>query len=153
MLKELRKKIASFVAHDYVSELKVSRETEINNRVAKIIAQMDPFEPILKEFHGTFSQEYERPEDKLAEKDQIQMYMWGFQQDNDKYFRYMIDWIMDVCANATLKRANVTPERILYGRAELATMLLLKKEVARLSGLYKEIIKRPEDFDKSKTVE
>lgn len=109
-----------------------------NRRFAEMVSKMDPLEPILKEFHGIFSKEYERPEDKLDAKGQLNMEMWGFQQDTDPYFEYVTDWIMNTHANETLKKAPVTTDRILYGRALLAVMLLFKNEVRRLANLYRD---------------
>ena len=51
-------------------------DMEVNQRVAHVLASMDPFEPLLKEFHGIFSEEHERVEDPLDEKGQLQMRVW-----------------------------------------------------------------------------
>lgn len=150
-IRSIREKIARFIA----PELSKSIDNEINQRTALIISKMDPFEPLLREFHGVFSEEFDHPEENLDERDRIGMMMWGYQQKNDRFFKYMTDWIMNTQGNETLKKAPVTTDRILYGRAQLSTMILFKKEIGRLSSLYEdELAKRhPEGFDENLPIE
>jgi hypothetical protein len=126
---------------------------EVNRRVAQTLAQMDPFEPLLKEFHGIFSEEHERVEDPLDEKGQLQMKIWGWQNSSSPEFKRMTEWVMNTQGNESLKRAAVTPERILYGRAQISGMILFVREVERLSEAYKDMLKKPGEFDESATVE
>lgn len=137
-IKEIRIKIARWLASEYFEEA----DNRVSQRVASTIAKMDPFEPILKEFHGVFSKEYERPEDKLDERSQINMKMWGYRMHTDPCFKYMTEWIMNTHANEILKHAPVTPERILYGRAQISTMILFVKEVGRLASLYEDLLEK-----------
>ena len=145
-----RKKIAAFIYPEGVSE--------VNLRVAKIMADMDPLAPVLKMYHGVFSDEYERPEDKLDKRSQFNMKMWAWQMYRDPSFKYITDWIMNTFGNETLKRVPINDEklasqRLWYGRAQIATMILFKKEMKRLSKLYEEMTKSPEEFDKHTTIE
>lgn len=131
-------------------------DNRVNQRVAKIISEMDPFEPLMKQFHGVFSQEYERPEEKLSPQGQLGMAMWGYQQSRDPHFGYMTDWIMNTQANETLKRAPVTTERVMYGRAQISSMLIFTKEVKRLASIYEDIMnksKEDPDFNDSAAVD
>jgi len=138
MVEQLKTRIVRWLAKDYVKSLEVSHETKMNQRVAKIIADMDPFEPLMNEFHGIFSEEFTAPEDNLDYPGQLRLYMWGWQQHTDPHFHHLMNWIMNTQGNETLKHAPVTTDRILYGRAQLSTMLLFKKEVERLSNHYLE---------------
>lgn len=114
-------------------------QKEVNRRVAETLSKMDPFEPLMKKFHGVFGEEFERPEEQLNESGRFGMLVWGWQQKHDPSFKYMTDWIMNTQANESLKRAPVTPERILYARAQISTMILFVKEIGRLSNLYEEL--------------
>ena len=125
----------------------------VDQRVAMVLAQMDPFEPLLREFHGIFSEEHERVEDPLDEKGQLQMRVWGWQNAASPEFKRMTEWVMNTQGNESLKRAAVTPERILYGRAQISGMILFVREVERLSEAYKDMLKKPGEFDESTTVD
>src|ERR1035441_2802519 len=117
----LRKKIASFIYPEGINE--------VNMRVAKMMSSMDPLEPVLKLFHGIFSIEYERPEDKLDKKSQFNMKMFAWRTVKDPNFEYLTAWVMNQAANETIKRAPITVERVQYGRAQLANMILFKREL------------------------
>ena len=135
----LRKKIASFIYPEGVQE--------VNLRVAEIINKTDPLEPVLKMYHGVFSEEYERVEDILDKRSQLNLKMWAHQMYKDPSFKYVTDWIMNTFGNETLKRAPISVERTQYGRAQISSILLFKRELERLSNLYKEMLKQPEEFD------
>lgn len=130
-------------------------DMEVNRRVAKIFSEMDPFEPLMREFHGIFSEEFEHPEDNLDYPSALRLYMWGWQQETDPHFQHLMNWIMNTQANETLKHAPVNTDRILYGRAQLSTMLLFKKEVKRLSNQYLEekLKLEGQDFDNTVVVD
>lgn len=130
-------------------------DKEVNRRVAATLAQMDPFEHLLREFHGIFSQEYERVEDQLDAKGQLMMRQWGFQNAETPAFKYLTEWVMNTQANETLKKAPVTTERVLYGRAQISCMILFVREVKRLSEAYKDMLdnNKGEDFDPSEAAE
>ncbi len=145
MWSTIRKKIADFIYPEQIDEA--------NLRVAKIIAGMDPWEPVLKLFHGVFSEEYERPEDNLDARSQMSLYMWANHAYKDPGFKYVTDWICNTFGNETLKRAPISAERTQYGRAQISSIILFKKEMKRLSNLYEESIKPDGDFDKHITVE
>jgi hypothetical protein len=154
MLKDFRKKIAYFL---YPQIKKDEREIEdnINQRVAMVLSKMNILDYLLKDFHGTFSTEYERPEDKLTERGQLSLKMFGYQQSKDPNFEYLSAWIADHFANDMLRHAAVTPERILYGRAQISFVELWKREIQRLSNLYEDELNKNkiQIFDKTKSVE
>lgn len=131
-----------------------SLTSEVNRRVATTLAQMDPFEPLLKEFHGIFSQTHERVEDPLDAFGQLAMRVWAYQNADNPAFKRMTEWIMNTQGNETLKNAAVTPERILYGRAQISGMVLFIREVKRLAEAYKDELAsgRLEDFDRSSPI-
>jgi hypothetical protein len=159
MLNKLRVKLANIIAPDYIQGLSVIREKEIqqkvNQRIADTLGKMDILDILLKDFHGTFSKVYERPEDKLDAKSRLGMVMWGYTQSKDPHFEYITSWIEDTYANETIRHAAVTPERILYGRALIAMVELLKREVNRLSNIYEEMLEnnKVQDFDPNITIE
>lgn len=136
-----------------LAEREANITNEVNQRVAQTLAQMDPFEPLLKEFHGIFSEEHERVEDPLDEKGQLSMKIWGWQNAESPAFKRMTEWVMNTQANESLKRAPVTPERILYGRAQISGMILFVREVKRLSEAYKDMLQKPGEFDASTPLE
>lgn len=158
-----RIKIANFFAEEYIRGLKDIKKqseadaiAEINTRVAEVVSKMDPFEPVMKLFNGVFSKEYERPEDSLSEQHKVTFYMWAYRQIRDPDFLHLIDWVTDNAGNTTMKRASpLTAERAQYGRAQIANMLLLKKEVGRLSSLYEDILEKNKEqkFDPSVSVD
>lgn len=145
MVEGLKKKIARWLTKDYVVSLEAEHakrllavDMDVNVRVAKIISEMDVFEPLMKKYHGVFSEDLEHPEERLDYPSRLQLYMWGWQQKTDPSFMFITNWIMNTQGNETLKHAPVTTDRILYGRAQLSTMLLFRNEVERLSNLYQE---------------
>ena len=141
----IRKKLANFLYPEGVQE--------VNLRVAEIINKTDPLDPVLKLFHGIFSEEFARPEDNLDKKSQINMKMFANRTINDPSFTYLTDWVMNQAGCETIKRAPITVERVQYGRAQIANMLLFKRELERLSNLYKEMLKQPEEFDENISTE
>lgn len=152
MLKALRLYIASLFFSDLLDAIIRERkdiELEVNKRVAKFISQMDPFEPLLKHYNGIFSEEFERPEEKMDARSHLGFIMWAYTQRNDPNFTYLLDWIANSAGNETIKRASITPERIQYGRAQISNIVLIKREVSRLANLYEEKLAqgREEGFD------
>lgn len=149
MLDRLKKKAGEwFFAHQLKVILKKEREIDsiIGQRVAEIVSKMDPFEPLMKQFHGVFSEEYQHPEQQLSDPGQIQMEMLGFQLKDDPSFRYLTEWMMNTQGNATIKAPNLNRDTaldiMLYGRAQISTMILLKKEVSRLASLHQERLRK-----------
>lgn len=145
MFKKFCIKVGRFLASEYISGLEARAkdvEMKVNLRVAEYISKMDPFEPLMKQFHGVFSEEYEHPEDNLDDRSKLGFMMWAYQQKTDPSFRFMVEWIMNTQGNASLKRGNPTPETILYGRSQISNMILFRKEVGRLSLLYEEILEK-----------
>lgn len=136
--KKFRIWLARTLAPDYINEI----QTSTNARVASVLAKLDPFEPLMKEFKGIFVKEYEHPEDKLDARGQLMMRQWGYQLAEDPSFRYMMEWVMNTQGNETLKRAYPTPERIMYGRAQISSMILFKKEVERLAEAYRDELEK-----------
>ena len=157
MIKELRTKLGSFLAREHIADLSARAtrfEERINQRVAKELAGMDPFEPLLREFKGVFSEEFERVEDRLSPRDSLGMKMWAFGVAKDPHFKHLLEWVMNSEANETLKRVPVTTDRILYGRAFIAAMILFRNEIRRLALLYEEELnKDKEDFNSEITTE
>ena len=137
-----------------LAEREANITLEVNQRVAQTLAQMDPLETLFKEFHGIFSEEHERVEDPLDEKGQLLMRTWAWQNRDHPAFKRLMDWIANTTGNETLKRAPVTTERILYGRAQISMVVLLNKEVRRLASAYEDMLnKKDTDFDSNVSVE
>lgn len=131
-------------------------EDEINRRVAATLMKMDPFEPLLQKYHGTFGKDYMRPEERLNKQSQMQMFMWGHMQHGDPSFKHFIQWILDTEGNKMVRLSNPTPETILFSRAMIAAPMLIRREVERLSGRYEEMmlaLKEGRDFDPTVAVE
>lgn len=151
MLKDFRKKIAYFLSPEYKKEQK-NIDDMINQRVAVTLSKMNILDYLLKDFHGTFSTEYERPEDRLNVGGQLSMKMWAFSQNRDPNFEYLSAWIADHFANDMLRHAAVTPDRILYGRAQIAFTELWRREIKRLSLLYEDLLEKNkiQNFDPNK---
>lgn len=156
-MRNLGRKLARLIAPAYFLEVERKSkdiDAEVGRRVAEIMSKMDPFEPLLKEFHGVFGEEFERVEEKLDARSSLLIETWGYQQRDDPSFKFMCDWIMNSQGNETLKRAPVSTERLLYGRAQIAGIVLLKNEVKRLASLYEERLRRgKEDFNHDLTAE
>ena len=155
MVDTFKKRIANFFARDYIRELENEVDMRVNRRVAEVLSKMDPFEPLLKEFHGAFSYEFERVEDALDERSKLNMSMWAYAQYRDPFFIRMLEWVMNSAGNQTIKRADPTEIRLMYGRAQISTMILLRDEIKRLSSVYEEILEKskPKSFDKQLSVE
>lgn len=132
-----------------------SLDDEIGRRVAQALAQMDPFEPLMREYGSIFSDEYERMEEKLNPQSQMQLMMWGYRQKDDPSFKYFMDWCINTYAQAAIKKGHPTPETILYGRAQISAPILMKKEVSRLALLYEDLLRKQkgEEFDADLSVE
>lgn len=165
MLTQFRNRLARAIAPKYFKMLeeaadqanKRAHEAEFsaNQRYAKMVADMDPLEPLFAKLSIVYSQEFTRPEEKLNEAGQIGFMMWAWQQRDDTYFNFLLDWITNSHGNETVKRAPITPERVMYGRAQISSMVLLKKEVGRLASLYEEKLEkmRGDDFDSSSSAD
>lgn len=158
MVDTFKKRIRGFFFRGYIQEIEKREknlESTINQRVAETLSKMDPFEPLLKEFHGAFNREFERVEDNLDERSRINMAMWAYAQYRDPFFIRMIEWVMNGAGNETLKRAAPTEIRLMYGRAQISTMVLLRDEIKRLSGVYEEIIEKnkPKSFQSELAIE
>lgn len=177
MLKNIRETIGRFFASDYIRSLEEhirkakNNEIFVNNkydeipnlvnaRVAEIISQLDPVDLLLKEYNGVFSSDFTYPEERLNDQGKFGMYLWGWQQHTDPYFEHMVNFIMDSAGNQTMKGKILSEEdlkkKMLYGRAQIANMILLKKEVGRLASNYEDVLEKKrggEDFDSSKTIE
>jgi hypothetical protein len=158
MLKHFRTKmIAPEIIREFDREKKRADDAELsaNRRYASLVAGMDPFEQIIKRFNGIFSEEFTRPEENLDARGRLGMTMWAYQQKNDPHFNHMINWIMNSAGNETVKRSPITIERSMYGRAQIANMVLLRDEVGRLSSLYEDELdkRKVQEIDSSVTVE
>lgn len=138
------KRFVKWLAREELAALekqKAELEMRVNQRVADVIAQMDPFEPVLRKYNVIFSEEYTHPESKLSEQSQLQFFMWASAQKQDPYFGHLMDWIRNTQGNATLRQASNDREWD-YGRAAIATITLLIGEVGRLASRYEDILAR-----------
>lgn len=120
-------------------EREKSIDNEVNDRVATILAKMDPFEPLLRKYNLVFSQEYDHPEDRLDEQSQLRMFMWAHGIEEDPSFRFLTDWIRNTQGNATVRKSS-TDQQWFFGRAMVASISLFVDEVSRLSSRYKDIL-------------
>lgn len=127
---------------------------EANRRYAKMIADMDPFEGIFQKLSVVFSKEFTLPGDELDSPSLLRLAMWAYKENGDPQFNYLLDWIINSNGNETFKAKAASKEdladRMLYGKAQISSMKLLKKEVGRLSGIYEEYLKKMKgdpDFD------
>lgn len=164
MFFEFRKKIAEFIAPEYVEGIDALQERvdaieeTIRNRIAKVLNDLDPFEPLMQKYKGVFSNVYERMEEPLDEKSRLALTMFAWQMDKDPYWKFMTDWVMNKQGNAMLHApARTNEERgeiMLYGKAQISSMILLTREIGRLSSLYQELLdNKGEEFNSSLTVE
>ena len=123
----------------------------VNQRVAEVVFQIDPFEMVMKQYHGVFSQDYEHPEQRLDDRSKLQMMMWAYQQKTDPNFKYLTDWISNTQGNAMIRApARSNEERgevLMWGKAQIATMIFLVREIGRLSSLYEEILEKQKGND------
>lgn len=140
-----------WIAPKYIIGLRVrarlaetKAEEKMQSRLAQAMLGIDPFEVLMKEFHGVFSEEYQRPEEGLNDQGRIQMLMFGYRTFEDPSFNHLINWMMNTQGNATLRAPHLNRDTaldvMLYGRAQISTGILLKKEVSRLASLYQEMI-------------
>lgn len=145
MVDKLTTRIARLIAPQFISDLEnkaKERDIEVNQRVAMLINDMDPYEPYMRRFKGVFSDEFDNPEDKLREADKMGMWMWGWKTDTDPHFKYLTDWIINTQANATIKRKAISGEEVLYCRAKITAAIQIRDEVRRLANLYRDYIER-----------
>lgn len=149
----MRTSLLKWLARNYVAALEQSFEERVDQRVAKVLAERDPFEPLLQHFKGTFAQEYERPEERLDSQGQIAMYLWGYQQTHDPSFKHVTEWIANKAGNQLIQKGLPSVERQLFARAQISTMLLFKQEARRLSSLYEEMIGKKDEFISESSVE
>lgn len=150
MFQKLKEKTGRFFFSNYVKKLELKEQElktkekevdlKINQKVAEIISKMDPFQPLMQKYNSVLSVEYERVEDALNEQGKVGMYMWGWQQKSDPHFERMVSWIMNKAGNALLKTGNPTEIQVFYKRAEIANMILYRKEIGRLSTCYEDIL-------------
>lgn len=148
-------RIARFLAPHVFEALEKQRqemEMAVNNRVADALFKMDPFEPVMKKFNVIFSELWEKPEERLDQMSQIQMFMWAYGIERDASFKYLVDWIRNTQGNATLQKGS-NHDEWLYGRAAVATITLLVREIGRLASRYRDIRERDAGFDEHLPVE
>lgn len=166
MVDTFKNKILKFLFRKHYVELEAERtrvkevekylEQRANQRAAEIISKMDPYEPLLKEYHGVFSEENEKVEERLNDQGKLGMAMWAYGQRGDPHLARMIEWIMNNAGNEVLKRAPISADRTQYGRAQIANMILFRREIGRLALLYEEMLKKhgqSDDFDENRTIE
>lgn len=149
----MKTRILRWFAKPFIEELERSFDQRVDQRVAKVLTERDPFEPLLENFKGTFAEEYERPEERLNQQGQIAMRIWGWQQTKDPSFIHITDWIMDKAGNQLIKKGLPSTDRQLFTRAQISTMLLLRKEASRLATLYEEMIGPEQEFTSDSTVD
>lgn len=150
----IRSKIAGWLSPEREARLNTDRarfqdqvrnfDYEVSSRVAEIILKMDPFEPLMKKYNVIFSEEWEKPEENLDAPSQIRLFMWAYGIETDPSFRHLTDWIRNTQGNATLQKATHNDEWF-YGRAAVATISLLVREVGRLASRYRDIKERKDD--------
>src|SRR5664279_750227 len=107
----MRNRLLKWLARDYVATLEQSFNERVDQRVAKVLTERDPFEPLLQNFKGTFSDEYERPEEPLNAQGEIAMKLWGYQQTHDPSFKHVTDWIMNKAGNQLINKGLPSVER------------------------------------------
>lgn len=127
-------------------------EFTVNNRVADALFKMDPFEPFLKKYNVIFSEEWDRPEDRLDQISRIRLFTWAYGIEKDPSFLHLTNWIMNTQGNATLRKGKTDPEWF-FGRSAIVTIALLVEEVGRLASYYREMIGKPEEFNEHLAVE
>lgn len=167
MLRTLRFSIAALISPEReqaltqlekeAERLKAETRHAIDQRVAEIVSQLDPLDPLLRNFNGVFDERREQPEDGLSEPDRIAMEMFGYRNHTDPHFHFLMDWIVNTNASAMMKKPVGTQEQIvlghMYARALIAVSSLLKEKIGRLSSLYERRTQRGTAFDPHKTVE
>lgn len=137
-----RKTIAVLIAPEEFDALEKGRtdlELEINRRVAEVLLKMDPFEPFLKKYNVIFSEEWERPEDRLNDQSRTMLFQWAYGLEGDPSWKHLTDWVRNTQGNATLRKGRHSDEWF-YGRAAVIVVGLFVDEVRRLSSHYKEIL-------------
>ena len=155
LFKKIRIKLAHVIARDYMRKV----DDRVNQRVADALMRMDPFEPVMKKFHGIFGRDFEHPEERLDQKGQLLMKTLGYQLRDDPSFRFLTEWVMNTQGNAMLKLSTRTNEErgevLLWGKAQISAMILFVKEVGRLASLYEELLAKQKegDFTSDNTVE
>lgn len=152
----LRKRIAAYIAPEYEKELaerKQNIDYEVGQRVSETLMKMDPFEPFLKKFHGIFSEEFVQPEDGLGQIGKIKLFSWAYAARGDPSFIHLTNWLQNVQANNTLRKAKNDYEWF-YGRCAIVIIELFVAQVGRLGRQYEEVVlKKAADFDPNLTAE
>lgn len=150
----LRAHIARFLAPEEFLELeekKANADMLVNQRVADIVFQMNPFEPFMKKYLVAFPSEWEnaRPEDTLDSQGAMRLFMWAYGTKADPNFIYLTDWLRDQQGNNTLRKGKNDHEWF-FGRAAIVTITLFIEEVGRLSSKYAEVMAgRDRSFDEN----
>ena len=167
MVDTFKTKILKFFAKDYykliedkekiLDQEKSEIELKINQRVAEIVSHMNPLEVFLAEHNVILSEYYERVEDRLSEQSKLSIAMWAWGQKRDPHMQRMMDWIINTAGNQMLKSpARSNEERgevLLWGKAQIANILLLKKELGRLASIYERHLNPDKDFDENLPVD
>lgn len=144
-----------FRSSDEWSRKLTDADNHVNVRVAEVLMSMDPFEPLMQKFRGSFASLRERPEDGLDATSQLRMWMWGYQMMGDESFNYLMQWLLDREGNNFIRKGRATQEEILFSRAMLAAPQTVREQVKRLASRYVEYLERnkDQDFDPDMTVE
>lgn len=145
MVDTFKNRIREFFFSEYEEKLRQKEKemnNEVNRRFAEMVSKMDPMEPLLKKYSVVFSEQYERVEDPLDERNRMTMAMWAYGQKRDPYQKRMIDWIINTAGNSMLKLPARTNEDrgeiLLWGKAQISNMILYERELRRLSSIYEE---------------
>lgn len=149
----MRTRLLKWLAREYVATLERDFDNRVDQRVAKVLTERDPFEALLQNFKGTFAEEYERPEEPLNAQGEIAMKLWGYQQTHDPSFKHIMTWIMNKAGNQLIQKGLPSVERQLFARAQISTMLLFQKEARRLSSLYEEMLGKEDEFTSDSLVD
>jgi len=98
-----------------------------------------------------FEYVHKNPEDLIDEKEKQQFYTDASLLNKNKILHRILEHFIQLNGNYLARVAN-NQEQLFWGRANINAIELLKTELNRLDNLYKESIRKEEDFDKSEII-
>lgn len=116
-------------------------ETTVNQRVAMLMSKLDPLSLVMREYNGIFHERAEHVEDKLDARGQLAIKVFAYGVMYDPAWERLTQFVMDAQGNTTLKDMALTTERTFYGRAFIASVIAIKKELERLGNQYADMLK------------
>ncbi len=124
-------------------------EESLRQRLDMKMPELDTTDMVREQLKGitiNFLGGEENMENEMEENEKKELYWNAENLFSNKAFNQITEHLVSVQGNYCVKEAR-TIDEVAFGRATINGLVLMREEVERLSNLYRESVKRDEDFD------